>query len=138
MTCNDNGRGCPDPEILRTIGSSTSDLHPETRGRFGQGLIDVIAACESTEIRTLRSRLVFDETGCVISTVRNAVAGMSIAGILRHPGDGFDELVDYFHSIIVPDDVELTFNGNRVARRTIMRRVDDVSRLSRSSDCCAK
>lgn len=126
VICNDNGSGCSDPEILRTIGSSTSDLHPETRGRFGQGLIDVIAACESVEIRTLKSQLVFDETGCVISTVRNAVAGMSIAGILRHPGEGFDELGDYFHSIIVPEGVELTFNDNRVPRRPMMRRVDDI------------
>lgn len=126
VICSDNGRGCPDPEILRTIGSSTSDLHPETRGRFGQGLIDVIAACESAEIRTNRSRLVFDQTGCVISTVRNAVAGMFIAGILRHPGDGFDELGNYLHSIIVPENVELTFNDNRVPHRLMMRRVDGI------------
>jgi len=29
FACEDDGRGCEDPEILRTAGSSTSDLHPE-------------------------------------------------------------------------------------------------------------
>ncbi|MBI5757310.1 MAG: hypothetical protein HZA46_02185 [Planctomycetales bacterium] len=126
VTCADNGRGCPDPEMLRTIGSSTSDFHPETRGRFGQGLIDVLAACETAEIRTLRSRLVFDDTGCVISRVRNAVAGLTIEGLLRHPGDGFAELRDYFQSIILPAGVELDFNGDRIAHRPIERRIESV------------
>ena len=126
VTCADNGHGCPDPEILRTIGSSTSDLHPETRGRFGQGLIDVVAACESAEIRTLNRRLVFNDTGCIVSRVRNAVEGLAIEGILRHPGDGFAELREYFQSIIMPEGVELIFNGDRVEHRLIERRVDGV------------
>ena len=78
VTCVDDGNGCSDPEILRRIGSSTSDLHAETRGRFGQGLIDVLAISESSEIRTLRHRLVFDRDGCQIGTIRNDAAGMQI------------------------------------------------------------
>jgi hypothetical protein len=126
VNCTDNGRGCPDPELLRTIGSSTSDLHPETRGRFGQGLIDFLAACDTAEIRTHHRRLVFEDTGCLISRVRNAEVGLSLDGILRHPGDGFPELAHYFQSIILPDGVDLTFNGERIAHRRIDRRIEDV------------
>lgn len=127
VTCTDNGHGCPDPEILRTIGSTMNDLHPETRGRFGQGLIDVLAACESAEIRTLQHRLVFDDTGCVIMRARKAIAGLAIEGILRHPGDGFQELGEFFRSIIVPAGVELVFNGEQVAHRPIVRRIENVA-----------
>lgn len=52
VTCTENGAGCDDPEILRRIGSTTSDLHAEMRGRFGQGLIDIIAASECAETPT--------------------------------------------------------------------------------------
>jgi len=60
FACEDNGGGCEDPEILRTVGSSTSDLQSRDARAFGQGLIDVVAACEWAEIRTLRYRLRFD------------------------------------------------------------------------------
>ena len=109
FTCEDNGGGCEDPEILRTVGSSTSDLHPRTRGRFGQGLIDVVAACERAEVRTLRHRLRFDGTGCEVSTVRgDPIRGTVVEGVLRHDGNGHEELAGYFRSIILPANVQPT------------------------------
>ena len=125
FTCEDNGGGCANPEILRTVGSSTSDLHPETRGRFGQGLIEVVAACEWAEIRTLRYRLRFDDAGCKISTIPgDPVQGAVVKGLLRHDGNGYDDLGDYFRSVIVPVNVQLTFNGDLVAHRQAARTID--------------
>ncbi len=125
FACEDNGAGCEDPEILRTVGSSTSDLHPGTRGRFGQGLIDVVAACDRAEIRTLRHRLRFDGTGCDVSTVRgDPLRGMVVNGLLRHDGNGSKDLGDYFRSVIVPASVRLTFGGVAVAHREATRTID--------------
>jgi hypothetical protein len=129
FTCTDNGRGCDDPEILRRVGSTTSDLHAETRGRFGQGLIDLIAVSESAEIRTLGHRLVFDKEGCRIAAVRNRVSGLALTLTLRHDGEGFGELDDYFTRVILPDGVALIFNGSEIGQRVPERLISGI-RLS--------
>ncbi len=131
FACEDNGGGCENPEILRTVGSSTSDLHPRTRGRFGQGLIDVVAACERAEIRTLRHRLRFNGTGCEVSTVRgDPIRGSVVEGILRHDGDGNEELADYFRSVILPANIRLTFNGGEIEHRQAMRTIEGLKLLT--------
>jgi hypothetical protein len=127
VACTDDGRGCDDPEILRRVGSTTSDLHAGTRGRFGQGLIDLIAVSESAEIRTLGHRLVFDKDGCRITAARNTVSGLALTLTLRHGGEGFGELDDYFDRVILPDGVDLMFNGTEVARRAPERVVERVT-----------
>lgn len=124
FTCTDDGRGCGDPEILRRVGSTTSDLHAGTRGRFGQGLIDLIAVSEWAEIRTLGHRLVFDKDGCRITAAKNGFGGLSLSLTLRHDGDGLGELVGYFGSVILPDGVAATFNGGRISRRVPERLVE--------------
>ena len=131
VTCTDNGAGCGDPEILRRVGSTTSDLHAETRGRFGQGLIDIIAASECAEIRTLGHRLVFDGNGCRVTAIRNKVSGLSLTVTLRHGGEGFEGLGDYFRSVILPDGVTLTFNGSEIQPRVPERLISGI-RLSTS------
>jgi hypothetical protein len=125
FTCTDDGRGCDDPEILRRVGSTTSDLHAGTRGRFGQGLIDLIAVSERAEIRTLGHRLVFGEDGCRIAASKKGFGGLSLTLTLRH-GDGLDELDDYFDRVILPDGVALTFNGREIGRRVPKRIVAGV------------
>lgn len=131
VTCTDNGAACDDPEILRRIGSTTSDLHAKMRGRFGQGLIDIIAASECAEIRTLGHRLVFDGNGCRVTSIRNKVSGLSLTVTLRHCGEGFEGLGDYFCSVILPDGVTLTFNGSEIQPRVPERLISDI-RLSNS------
>ena len=126
LKCVDNGRGCAEPEVLRRVGSSTSDLHPETRGRFGQGLIDVVAICEQAEIRTLRHRLLFDDAGCTISVIKNPVQGMSVTALLRHAGEGCEELDAYFGSVILPSGVKCLFNDREVEHRCRERVVSDL------------
>ncbi len=126
VTCTDNGAGCDDPEILRRVGSTTSDLHAETRGRFGQRLIDIIAASDRAEIRTLGHRLVFDGDGCRITPIRNKVSGLSLTVTLRHGGEGFEELDDYFRSVILPDGATLTFNDSEIGQRVPERLIPGI------------
>ena len=126
LSCTDDGCGCSDPEILRKVGSSTSDASPDKRGRFGQGLIDVLAVCEKAEILTLIHRLEFNGDGCQVSRKRDAVNGMSLSGILRHAGDGFEKLEDYFSSVILPECVQFTFNGKTVERRAAIRTIPGI------------
>jgi len=121
VECSDDGNGCDAPDILRRVGSSTSDLHAETRGRFGQGLIDVLAISTSSEIRALRHRLLFDSGGCQISGVKESLSGLLMNAIIRHGGEGLDTLDDYFGSMIIPDGIDVRFNGRRVEHRQAQR-----------------
>lgn len=115
FACNDDGSGCDDPEILRRVGSSTSDLNATLRGRFGQGLIDVISICEHVIISTLGWLLHFNQDGCRVQRSGHT-DGMSICGIFRHPGDDLDELELYFSRVILGNDVSLMFNSEVVGR----------------------
>lgn len=124
--CRDNGGGCSDPEILRRVGSTTSDQSASKRGRFGRGLIDVISICEQAEIRTGGHRLVFQPGKCVISAIKNHEQGLAFEGLLRHPGAADAELKRFFGSIILPVGVEFEFNGVRVPHRETFRTVRDV------------
>jgi|GEM_PF-3629164 hypothetical protein len=126
VECRDNGGGCCDPEILRRVGSTTSDQSASKRGRFGRGLIDVISICERAEIRTLGHRLAFQPGRCVISAIRNHEAGLAFEGLLRHPGAEEAELKRFFESIILPEGVEFEFNGVRVPHRETFRTAANV------------
>jgi hypothetical protein len=74
----------------------------------------------------LNNRLTFDASGCAISRINSTAQGMSIDGVLRHPGDGSDCVNDYFHSIILPEGVTLTFNGAQVSLRPRVHRIGKV------------
>lgn len=126
VECTDNGSGCDDPQILRRVGSTTSDLHAEKRGRFGQGLIDAIGISDRAEIRTLGNRMLFEKTECLISRIRQSVNGLNIVATLRHSGVGFESIDDYFGSMIVPDGVEFRFNRRLVVRREPFRVISAV------------
>ncbi len=125
VSCADDGRGCDEPELLRRIGSTTHDLHAETRGRFGQGLIDVLVISDEAEIRTLKHRLVFGD-GCKITSTKHRVHGMQFEGVVRHSGEGLDQLESYFDNVIVPEGVVFTFNGRHVAPRRPKRVISNL------------
>lgn len=126
VLCIDNGQGCTDPEILRRVGASTSDLHPGTRGRFGQGLVDVLAICKTANIQTLHHHLIFDENGCQISRLKRQVSGMRFEAVIRHGGDGFVDLGDYFNLFILPEGTMFRFNGRLVDIREPVRVVPGI------------
>lgn len=126
VVCTDNGAGCDDPEILRTVGSSTSDLNVTKRGRFGQGLIDVLSICTSAEICTNRFSLGFESNGkCEVSKARSGnQGGMRITATLRHAGDDFGDLRNYFSNFILPATTRFVFNGQEISHRKPLRTID--------------
>ena len=127
VDCMDDGRGCDSPQVLRSVGSTTNDDAPTKRGRFGQGLIDVIAIADEAEILTLRHRLTFDTKGCRITSTKTSVSGLHFSAKIRHPGDDTDSLSTYFNTVIVPEGVKLVFNGQVVPRRTYFRVVPGIT-----------
>lgn len=126
VICTDDGHGCDDPEILRRVGASTSDLHAETRGRFGQGLIDLICISEVAEIQTGRHRLKFDANGCTVSRSRDSITGMRVEALMRHDGTGYAAMQSFFAGIILPKATSLVVDGTEVAERTAIRVINNI------------
>lgn len=126
IECSDNGDGCTDPEILRRVGSTTSDQSAGKRGRFGQGLIDFLAIAERAEIRTHEHLLAFETGQCTIDSSQPFVEGLVLSGTIRHPGATADDLLYFFRSVVLPAGVNLTFNGECVATRQPMRCIGKV------------
>lgn len=126
VQCRDDGAGCADPEVLRRVGSTTSDQSATKRGRFGQGLIDVLTICEDAEITSLKHRLTFREGECVISSLRTSIDGLSFVGTVRHPAASIAGLVEFFDAVILPDGVTFSFNDKIVQSRKPVRVVTGV------------
>lgn len=125
--CNDDGSGCSDPEILRTVGSSTSDVSSSKRGRFGHGLIDFVSCCSNAEITTLTNRLSFTKDGCSVVKRSNKLKGMHVSGFLYHRGEGEDGLENYINSIILPGDViHFSFNGRAIGVRKPIKTIKNI------------
>ena len=127
VTCEDDGAGCEDPDMLRRVGSTTSDQSPGKRGRFGHGLIDVIAIAQTAEIRTRKHRMVFARNGCTISRASDDHHGLSFRAILRHPAERQGAVSRYFDTVVLPKGVELTFNGSVVGTREPVRVIPRLS-----------
>ncbi len=126
VKCQDNGGGCSDPEVLRRVGSTTSDQSPTKRGRFGQGLIDVLTICEEADVTSLNHTLSFREGCCTISSSRPTTSGLVFTGLIRHPGAEISELEAFFKSLILPEGVKFVFNGERFLQRQAVRFVAGV------------
>ena len=126
IECSDNGDGCDDPEILRRVGSTTSDQSASKRGRFGQGLIDFLVIAERAEIRTHEHLLAFETGQCTIDSSHPPVEGLVLSGTIRHPGATVDDLLYFFRSVVLPVGVKLTFNGECVATRRPIRTIAKV------------
>jgi len=130
IECSDNGDGCTDPEILRRVGSTTSDQSANKRGRFGQGLIDFLIIAEQAEIRTHEHLLTFETGQCTIDSRQPFVEGLILRGTIRHPGATADDLLCFFRSVVLPAGVEFTFNGELVATRLPIRTIAKVKLLT--------
>lgn len=126
IECSDNGNGCADPELLRRVGSTTSDQSATKRGRFGQGLIDFLVIANQAEIRTHEHLLAFETGQCAIDSSQPFVEGLVLCGTIRHPGATDDDLLYFFRSVVLPAGVQFTFNGECVETRHPIRNVAKV------------
>jgi hypothetical protein len=95
--------------------------NPEQRGQFNLGEKLVLAVCEQASISTTKGTVVFDgEQGRIEKTERRD-RGSVFTGRLRMTQEEYSQVCDYLRSLLLPDGIVVTFNGNRLLPRKPVR-----------------
>ena len=96
--------------------------NPEQRGQYNFGEKLVLAVCEGASISTTTGTVVFDPTeGRIEKPRQKRERGSVFQGRIKLTREEFAEVADYLRSLLLPDDVAVTFNGDRLLARKPLR-----------------
>jgi hypothetical protein len=96
--------------------------NPAQRGQFNIGEKMVLAVCESGSISTTKGTVVFDPTkGRIERPRQKRDCGSIFQGTIRMTREEYPEVCDYLRSLLLPENVVVTFNGNRLLPRKPLR-----------------
>ena len=96
--------------------------NPEQRGQFNLGEKVLLAVCESASISTTKGIVVFDPTeGRIEKPRQKRDRGSIFQGTIRMTREEYPQACDYLRSLLLPENVIVTFNGNRLLPRKPLR-----------------
>jgi hypothetical protein len=96
--------------------------NPEQRGQYNFGEKLVLAVCEGASISTTTGTVIFDTTkGRIEKPRQKRDRGSVFQGRIKLTREEYAEVADYLRSLLLPDDVAVTFNGDRLLPRTPIR-----------------
>jgi hypothetical protein len=92
--------------------------NPELRGRFNIGEKLVLAVCDQASITTTKGKVVFDpEEGRVEVPDERRERGSVFRGRIRMTQQEYTDVCDYLRSLLLPDGITVTFNGQPILPR---------------------
>ncbi len=96
--------------------------NPEQRGQYNFGEKLVLAVCESASISTTKGTVVFDpDEGRVEKPRLKRERGSVFQGRIKLTREEYPEVCDYLRSLLLPENVVVTFNGDRLLPRKPVR-----------------
>src|SRR5438128_7276981 len=96
--------------------------NPEQRGQYNFGEKLVLAVCESASISTTKGTVVFDPTeGRIEKPRQKRERGSVFQGRIKLTREEYPEVCDYLRSLLLPENVVVTFNGDRLLPRKPLR-----------------
>jgi hypothetical protein len=96
--------------------------NPEQRGQYNFGEKLVLAVCESASISTTKGTVVFDPAeGRIEKPRQKRERGSVFQGRIKLTREEYPEVCDYLRSLLLPDSVVFTFNGDRLLPRKPLR-----------------
>ena len=99
--------------------------NPEQRGQYNFGEKLVLAVCEGASISTTKGTVVFDpDEGRVEKPRQKRDRGSVFQGRIRMTREEYPQVCDYLRSLLLPEGVAVTFNGDRLVPRTSLRSFD--------------
>jgi hypothetical protein len=96
---------------------STKRGNPEQRGQFNLGEKLVLAVCEQASISTTKGTVVFDPDQGRIEKPDKRERGSVFQGRMRMTQEEYSQIADYLRSLLLPDGIVVTFNGDRLMPR---------------------
>ncbi|MEK6259020.1 MAG: hypothetical protein AABP62_10435 [Planctomycetota bacterium] len=114
------------PEGFRDLGhaytlfaESYKRSNPEQRGQYNFGEKLVLAVCESASISTTKGTVFFDPNeGRIEKPRQKRERGSVFQGRIRMTREEHPGVLDYLRSLLLPESVVVTLNGERLASRT--------------------
>lgn len=95
---------------------------PEQRGQYNFGEKLVLAVCEQANISTTKGTVVFDpEEGRIEKPRQKREWGSVFQGRIRLTREEYPPVCDYLRSLLLPEHVAVTFNGDRLLPRKPVR-----------------
>lgn len=96
--------------------------NPEQRGQYNFGEKLVLAVCETASIATTTGTVVFDPAeGRIEKPRQKRDRGSVFQGRIRLTREEYPEVCDYLRSLLLPENVAVTFNGDRLLPRQPIR-----------------
>jgi hypothetical protein len=97
-------------------------VNPEKRGQFNLGEKMVLAVCESASISTTKGTVIFDPAeGRIEKPRQQRERGSVFQGRIKMTRDEFPQVCDYLRSLLLPENIVVTFNGDQVLPRKPIR-----------------
>jgi hypothetical protein len=120
---DDSPEGFKDLSHAYTLfAESYKRLNPEQRGQYNFGEKLVLAVCESASISTTKGTVVFDPAeGRVEKPRQKRGRGSVFQGRIKLTREQYPQVCDYLRSLLLPDSVAVTFNGDRLLPRKPLR-----------------
>jgi hypothetical protein len=96
---------------------SAKRANPEQRGQFNLGEKLVLAVCEQASISTTKGSVIFDPEQGRIEKPDKRERGSVFQGLIRMTPAEYSQVCDYLRSLLLPDGIAVTFNGDRLMPR---------------------
>src|SRR5207248_11433243 len=91
------------------------------RGQYNFGEKLVLAACESASISTTKGTVQFTEEGRIEKLRQKREQGSVFRGRIRLTREEYPQVCDYLRSLLLPENIVVTFNGDRLLPRKPLR-----------------
>jgi hypothetical protein len=98
--------------------------NPEQRGQFNIGEKMLLAVCESACISTTKGTVVFTDEGRIEKPRQKRDRGSVFQGSIKMTREEYPLVCDYLRSLLLPENVVVTFNGDRLLPRKPLRMFD--------------
>ena len=96
--------------------------NPEQRGQYNFGEKLVLAVCEGASISTTTGTVIFDPNeGRIEKPRQKRDRGSIFQGRMKLTREEFAEATEYLRSLLLPENVAVHFNGERLLPRTPIR-----------------
>ena len=128
MVEDDSPEGFKDLSHAYTLfAASYKRTNPEQRGQFNLGEKMVLAICHSASISTTKGTVIFDPGYGRIEKPRQKLErGSVFQGRIKMTREEYSQVCDYLRSLLLPENVTVTFNGLRLLPRSPLRTFDAI------------
>jgi len=96
---------------------SAKKADPQKRGRFNIGEKHVLALCEEATVTSTTGTIIFDKDGRSRSRAKRE-RGSEFRGVIRMSRSAYEEMCRAVQSVIPPEGIRTTFNGEALPVRT--------------------